>query len=260
MSSKDPYLVAMEDTFADLDGWRLRGAKVEEPQRDSDLYVDDLVFSSMPMSQMARLSLLSASEHLRVVRDTLTARNLYPTAVHTVLRSALVGASQAVWMLHPDDGTVRQERGLILVEEVIRQSRVVLVEPGKTSPSPSEAAAIKEQVRFLDERLARVRSLRTSATQLNQTTLIGWALEHTFSDPALQDAGRIWWRRMSSDAHVLGWSLFQRSVVSQVDRRSGIATFNGSGTLEELANPYVACFRVLKHGWSLFDRRCEATA
>ena len=117
---------------------------------------------------------------------------------------------------------------------------------------------MRKQLQYLDERLALLRSLRTSATQLNQTSMIGWALEHTFSDPGLQDAGRIWWRRMSSDAHVLGWSLFQRSVLSQVDRRSGIATFSGSGSVDDLANPYMACFRVLKHGWSLFDRRCEA--
>lgn len=255
--TKDPYLAVIEETFPDLDGWQSRGPKEEEPHRGSDLYIDDQLFASMPLSQMIRLSLLSSSEHLRVIRDTLTAQNLYPTAVYTVLRSALVGASQAVWIMFPEDRGTRQERGLILVEEMIRQSRVVLLAPSKTAPSPSDAAAIQQQVRFLDERLDFLSSRRTTRSKLSQTDMIGWALDHTFSDLGLQDAGRIWWRRMSSDAHVLGWSLFQRSAVSGVDRRSSIATFSGSGSFEDLANPYMASFRMLKHGWSLFDRRCE---
>lgn len=96
-------LTQMLDTSSDLDGWRLRAHNVEEPQRGSELAIDDLLFKRMPLSQLARLSLASAGEHLRLALDAIKVGQLYPSSHFTVLRGALVGASQAVWMLAPED-------------------------------------------------------------------------------------------------------------------------------------------------------------
>ena len=105
-------LTQMLDTAADLDRWRLRAHRVEEPERGSELAVDDEIFHRMAISQLARLSLIAAGEHLRLALDALQGKQLYPTSHFTVLRGTLVGASQAVWILAPQDRDERRERGL----------------------------------------------------------------------------------------------------------------------------------------------------
>ena len=114
-------LTQMLDTSDDLDRWRLRAHRVEEPERGSDLALDDEIFSRMAISQLARLCLLPAGEHLRLALDAIKAGQLYPSSHFTVLRGALVGASQAVWILAPEDRAVRRERGLTIVTEMYVQ-------------------------------------------------------------------------------------------------------------------------------------------
>ncbi|WP_444963926.1 hypothetical protein [Nocardiopsis sp. M1B1] len=89
-------LTQILDTASDLNRWRLRAHRVEEPQRGSELGVDDQIFERMAISQLARLSLIAAGEHLRLALDAINAQQLYPSSHFTVLRGALVGASQAV--------------------------------------------------------------------------------------------------------------------------------------------------------------------
>jgi hypothetical protein len=54
----------------------------------------------MPASHVAYNGILGAVEHLHLFRTTFMATGLlYPAAYYTVLRSALMGAAQAVWVL-----------------------------------------------------------------------------------------------------------------------------------------------------------------
>ena len=58
-------LTQMFNTEPDLDRWRLRAHKVEEPESASDLALDDKIFPHMAISQLARMSLVLSGEHLR---------------------------------------------------------------------------------------------------------------------------------------------------------------------------------------------------
>jgi hypothetical protein len=87
-------LTQMLATQPDLDRWRLRAQTVEEPESGSDLALDDKVFPHMAVSQLVRMSLVLSGEHLRLALDALQAKQLYPSSHFTVLRGALVGASQ----------------------------------------------------------------------------------------------------------------------------------------------------------------------
>jgi hypothetical protein len=49
------------------------------------------------------MSLVVAGEHLRLALDAIKAKQLYPSSHFTVMRGALVGAAQAVWILGPED-------------------------------------------------------------------------------------------------------------------------------------------------------------
>jgi hypothetical protein len=104
----------------------------------------------------------------------------------------------------------------------------------------------------------QVAGVRQTNTKLNQTDIIKWALDHRFPDDQRRSAGRLLWRRMIADAHVLGWSMFQRGTVVTSDRRSGLGVRESGGDLSQIAEPFVAIHLLLKEGWSLFDRLCES--
>lgn len=123
---------------------------------------------------------------------------------------------------------------------------------------PDDRTRLVDQRLWLKERRDGVASIRSTAAKLNLTTVIGDAADHAFADTTSREAVRRMWREMSADAHVLGWSLFQRTDFGTADRRTGVGEGKAPGSPEHVAAPFLASYRLLKLGWSLFDRRCEA--
>ncbi|MDN3477968.1 hypothetical protein [Curtobacterium sp. APC 4022] len=250
-------LMQMLDTATDLDRWRLRAQRLEEPERGSELALDDEVFPPMPISQLARMSLVAAGEHLRLALDAVKAKQLYPSSHFTVLRGALVGASQAVWILAPEDRAARRERGLTVLSEMYAQMDKYYKFLSGTRLEPDDRVRLGDQQLWLSERQDDVASVRSSKAVLNLTDVIGVAADHAFAETAKREATRRVWREMSADAHVLGWSLFQRTDFGPADRRTGVGEGTAPGSPERVAEPFLASYGLLRQGWSLFDRRCE---
>lgn len=224
-------LTQMFDTAADLDRWRLRAHRVEEPERGSDLALDDNIFERMAISQLARMSLVLAGEHLRLALDAIRAQQqLYPSSHFTVLRGALVGASQAVWIMAPPDRNLRRERGLTVLTEMYAQMDKYYGFLENAQIDANDRTRLDDQRRWLSERRDDVASLRITRATLNLTDVIGAAADHVFTDTSSREAVRRMWREMSADAHVLGWSLFQRTNFGVADRRTGV----GEGKLPEV--------------------------
>lgn len=251
-------LTQMLDTADDLDRWRIRAHRVEDPERGSELAIDDEIFQRMAISQLARLSLITAGEHLRLALNAIKAEQLYPSSHFTVLRGALVGASQAVWILAPKDRAVRRERSLTVLTEMYAQMGKYYSFLGSTQLDADDRARLDNQQLWLSERRDDVASLRTTRAGLILTDTIGAAADHVFADTVSREAVRRMWREMSADAHVLGWSLFQRATFDPADRRTGVGEGKAPGSPEHVAEPFLASYRLLRSGWSLFDRRCEA--
>lgn len=251
-------LTQMIDAGADLERWRLRAHRVEEPERGSDLAVDDEVFKRMAISQLARMSLTAAGEHLRLALDAIKAGQLYPSSHFTVLRGALVGASQAVWILAPPDRDTRRERGLTVLAEMYAQMDKYYGLLDSAQLEADDRIRLDDQRLWLSERRDDVASIRSTKATFNLTEVIGAAADHVFADATHREAVRRMWREMSADAHVLGWSLFQRSTFGAADRRTGVGEGKALGSPEHVAEPFLASYRLLRFGWSLFDRRCEA--
>lgn len=207
------------------------------------------------------MSLVAAGEHLRLARDAIQAGQLYPSAHFTVLRSALVGACQGVWVLSPEDTGARRERGLTIVSETYHQSSVYYNELAKQTLTSAGHAELIDQQAWLRGRQAQVATLRTGSARLDLTNIvIPNALDHVFPDKPRQEEGRRMWRELSADAHVLVWSIAQRSAFAQPDRRTGVAEATVGGAWADLAPAFVASHLLLKEGWSLFDRRCEGAS
>jgi hypothetical protein len=258
--SERAALTQMLDTVPDLDRWRLRAHRVEEPETGSELAIDDEIFPHMAISQLARMSLVLAGEHLRLALDAIKANQLYPSSHFTVLRGALVGASQAVWILGPDDRDQRRERALTVLTEMYTQMDKYYRFLDGTPLDDNDRASLDDQRSWLSQRQTGVTAIRTSKASLSLTDVIGTASDHTFADGPSREAVRRLWREMSADAHVLGWSLFQRSTFGPPDRRTGIGEGRAPGSPEHVADAFLASYQLLRYGWSLFDRRCEASA
>lgn len=248
----------MLDTHPHLDRWRIRAHAVEEPEDGSDLAMDDTVFPHMAISQLARMSLVLSGEHLRLALDALQAKQAYPSSHFTVLRGALVGASQGVWILSPDDRGERRERGLTVLAEMYSQMGKYY--DSLAGLSQDDQKELDDQKAWLAERKEGVAAVRTGRADLNLTEVIRTSAEDTFASAGHHEAVRRLWRAMSADAHVLGWSLFQRSSFGSADRRTGIGEGRAPGSLRHIAEAFLASYRILKNGWSLFDRRCEQPA
>lgn len=258
--SDELALHAIRSTYPDLDAWQARGwrSPPEQPQQGSALAADDSIFPWHPVSEAARASLLASGEHLRLARTSLESGQVYPSAHFTVLRGALVGAAQAVWILGSATSKMRQERGLTLIDEMYRQLQIYYGDLAVTSLGADEQAELADQVAWSERRRSQVATVRTTKAKLIQTDVISWALRYRFPDAQRRDAASLLWRQMSADAHVLGWSTFQRGAVVSSDRRSGLGVLETGVDLSHLAEPFVAIHLLLKEGWSLFDRLCEA--
>ncbi|QDO89989.1 hypothetical protein FNH13_18055 [Ornithinimicrobium ciconiae] len=253
-----PYLEVMRATYEDLQRWKVRAADTEPPLRGSKMYIDDAVFPRHPISEVARTSLMLSGEHLRLARDAFEAGQLYPSAHFTVLRGALVGAAQGVWVLSPEDREERRERGLTVLTEMHTQMSKHYKRLEKLSLSETERQELRAQQSWLATRVEEVAAVRSGKAALNLTdTVIPEALDHVFPDAARRESGRTLWTLMSGDAHVLGWSTATRGQMGLTNRASGLAEGSVRGSFADIAQPFMAAHRLLRAGWSLFDRRCD---
>ncbi|MGB3687328.1 MAG: hypothetical protein WA991_16055 [Ornithinimicrobium sp.] len=256
-------LGSIEPTYPALDGWRVRSRSPERPERGSELDVDANVWGWHPPYEVARQSLIAAVQHLNLARTAIEAQEVYPTSHFTVLRGALVGAAQSVWLLSPDDALERQQRALRVIDEWYRRRAQYNNAVDPAGLSDSDRATLRDQTKHLKERRRQARHLwnRTDTLKademLNLTKVITWASCDTFTDPAQQSNVNSLWNLMSGDAHALGWPLTVRGH-SWAKDRDGLGVAAAPGDLLDIAQPYVASFRLLKRGWSLFDRRAEA--
>lgn len=201
------------------------------------------------------MSLVLSGEHLRLALDALNAKQVYPSSHFTVLRGALVGASQGVWILSPDDRGERRERGLAVLAEMYDQMGKYYDSLDGLSQDDQEK--LDDQKDWLSIRKAGVTAVRTGVAGLNLTEVVRASAEDAFASVGHREAVRRLWREMSADAHALGWSVFQRSSFGPPDRRTGIGQGKAPGSPGHLAEAFLPSYRMLKHGWSLFDRRCE---
>lgn len=252
-------LTQLESTFARLDGWHKRGEQqVETPQAGSDLFEDDKSWAHNPISEVARLSLALSVDHLGLVRVMLDARQLFPSSPYTTLRGALVGAAQAVWVLGPQRRETRIAHGLAVIAEEYAQLAKFYSAVDELDPNTIPA----DQWLWLRSRRTNLAALRGqhATTKLNQTQMIEESLDLAFpSDAEKRKSGRLLWRQMSADAHVLGWAVSQRThVLVAPGKNDPLAVLAAAGSLRHLSEPFLCAFELAKRGWSLFDQRCEA--
>ncbi|MGW4071405.1 hypothetical protein [Nocardia grenadensis] len=257
-------LKVFQDAQPELERWRQRQVRIppEQPEQGSDLGDDDKAFEYFPISEMVRINLISAGEHLRLVWDGLSRKNMYTTAQHTAIRGALVGASQAVWITAPEDQKTRLRRGHAVIAESYEQLRRYhqrrLELAADHGLSREEQQRIQDHVGWIRSRQQGLAAVQPAPMSANVTDALRDIAPVLFpTDLARQARLRLAWNVLSSDAHVLAWGIAGRATFSAPDRNSVLSMGITGGHLGELADLYDLTTRTLRCGWSLFDRRCE---
>ncbi|MFJ2470770.1 hypothetical protein [Glutamicibacter sp. NPDC087583] len=258
--SEEFFFAHLQSTEVDLNRWRIRAKRPEPPERGSELQLDDAGFAEHPISEMARISLISAGEHLRLAWTAIKAGQLYPIAHFTTLRSALLAASQAVYILGPEESEVRRARGLAAVAESYKRSRQFHIDTLRyPNITDSERQSIDSQIAWLSERLDQTLQAGAGKPLNISDAVIPYASKLVYErDKTLELEVNLWWRRLSGDAHSLTWSMAQRTVFLASKPGQILSEGVAGGSLEEVAQPFEASYQILKRGWSLYDQRCEA--
>lgn len=160
----------MLETQPNLDRWRLRARTVEEPETGSDLALDDRISFRTWRSVNSHGCRSSSPANTCGSRSMRCRSAAIPLVAFTVLRGALVGASQGVWILSPGDRRERRERGLTVFAEMYSQM-------GKYYNSfdglcPEDRERLDDEETWLKERRAGVAAVRKGSADLNLTDVI----------------------------------------------------------------------------------------
>ncbi len=164
---------AVRATFPILDEWHETLAEPYVPQAGSELARDDTDWPPVRLSQVAIMGLGSARDHLHAVRVLIEAGELFPFAQSTLIRAALVGAEQAVWVLTPQDPAERLSRGrCIAVHMYAEQGKYVDLLRG-LAPEPHEPTeTVAAVIRQRRSELAELRDRSGQRAVLNTTAMV----------------------------------------------------------------------------------------
>lgn len=252
MDHEQKALYLVERTFPKVDEYRKRFQTASPPEPGSALAEDDLRGSPhQPLTEFARQSITAAWDHLDLVRLTVEARRLFPTGTNSALRGALVASAQAVWLLGPDDPTVRQQRGLTFAAEWYKrriqfQSKYLKLLDG------AEAERCEAQLGMLREHEEEAARLRTIREELQPTSAIREAARRVLP-PQVQDHAELQWIRLGGDAHAIGWQLLLQETTWSTPGEGGLQEAQIGGRMSSLAEPYLAAWHFFEWAVRRFD-------
>lgn len=228
----------------------------------SSLAGDDAARPALPLSNLVWFSLSSAQDHLSQLADILTADGLgeRPFAPHTLARSALLSASQAVWLLGADTRADRLNRAALIYLDEWKNQRTYLKDYRDDAKiaqevGPAAISQVDSMVVKLDAKMANLRpsvsGTYTSTAMLQDAA--EWATRQE-STTARRQAYLHEWRMGSAIAHGRMWSLNLMS--GKNDTRHGnsvLRTFHL--TDEELGTALGTAWIMASTGLRLWDER-----
>lgn len=260
----------LEKLFTAVAAW---ASRIEAPplaaSSRSSLAADDQAFPSLPASAIAYNGLVTAVEHLDYFRTALQANGrIYPAANYTVLRSALMGAAQAVWVLAPQARKERVGHALEIAVDNYNQQRKLVA--AATAMTVEQQAVADRVIAALDARLDEAAVLATSLGK-NPANIRKWKLDMTRAiteavelanpvgtdDAAVIRSGTgLLWRSQSGHAHgTPGSRLSLISHDSVVDDGNGTLWAATSTSFEQIVTATGAATLLLNEAWRLYDLR-----
>lgn len=257
--------------FPLVKGWAKRTRTVPQtPAAGSSLAKDDTFFSPQPPSQLAYAGMVTATEHLDLFRIAfLASRALYPSAYFTLLRSALMGSAQAIWVLRASPRTKRVENALRLVRDDLKQRKGMLQEPPATidldaDEFEGERDNLAEWLVWVQDAAERIELDRSAVPrwQLSMTDVIkkaGELVHHGGEDDAeIQYGTLLLWRMQSGHAHgTPSARLTQIKPEEIIQRSDGTNWAKATTSMADVGAAASAAVMLLAEAWKTYDTRCR---
>lgn len=247
--------------------WSPRIAAPDAVEPGSSLAGDDKELVSAPVRTAAWSGLLSAVDHLALMTDLrgedgLTMR---PTSLYTPARAALLGASQAVWVLGGATRAIRRARALAIAEDERAQHRKFLWDYtndayAKANFSQEIMAEMDDLAARLTVEISRIRALQKDYPKIDSdaTSMMRDAAEHLTKggetgDQWMRFALAYEWRVASAAAHGRSWPVFVRNTEKTKTASGELRSF--TTTAGELGRAVGAATLMTSEAWRLWDLR-----
>ncbi|ACL42013.1 hypothetical protein Achl_4062 (plasmid) [Pseudarthrobacter chlorophenolicus A6] len=263
--SETLWMARLERCFGAARSWEKRLATPDAVTPGSSLAGDDKGLVTAPVRTAAWSGLLSAVDHLALMTDLAREElNMRPTSLFTPTRAALLGASQAVWVLSGNRET-RRARALSIAEDERSKHRAFLWdyakdEYAKANFSQEFMTDLNGQADKLTKQIMRIRELRKGLPKIDSdaTTMMREAAAHLTSTASVDDqwmrfALAYEWRVASAAAHGRSWPVFVRKTEKTKTADGELRSFTTSA--EELGKSVGAATMMTSEAWRLWDLR-----
>ena len=203
-------------------------------------------------------SLAVSIEHEHMFLECFRAtKTTFPSSYLTVLRTALMSASRAVWVLSPPNRMKRFERAFMVRLDDL-QSQIKAINSWTTVPNTALDSAKSVELQRLRGDLAGLAQVAAdlsfnqelSRFSLNQTRIIQWvAGEMYLNEPEKVNAIDSLWRTGSAAAHG------QRHFGAQRYEMSSDGSTILAGSLEDIGPAAVTAVAISTRAWDTFAQR-----
>lgn len=234
-------------------GWLSEGRPV--PQ-GSELAADDAAGDTeFPLSRLALSSLGIATDHLGTVCYVLTTSGPTVFSLKTLLRTAMLGGAQAIWLLAPDSRQDRLTHARQIRDDSYLNQLYWVNGMEKASSEVLDPNDRQRLTGYLTGALGG--SLRF---ELKPTRMIEFAAEYVYTspaDPSITAECLAAWRIASSVAHALPWEQNVRT-----SRRAAVTAHQRTTALvaswSELQGALSFSYAFIDVAWRLLRQRANA--
>lgn len=254
----------IRETFEQVRTWHR--TPLFEPSVGAELRLDDEEWPYLATSQLSKSGLDVAAEHLFTVASLVESGEILPFAFRSILRTALVGSSQAVWLLAPNSLEERTTRLRTLVAEMYRRhepylSGLLTLNELMGEPPHENTTKVRDHLSNRAEEMRMLRALANERAKWNDTSAIEEAAKAAFAgradvDVLVQNAS-LEWKAGSGVSHGLVWPLLGSTgtrAVGPTDRH-GRRVIEARGSLARVENAYKLAYWMTDAGWKLLRRR-----
>jgi hypothetical protein len=198
--------------WPEVERWVRRLEQIHYVGPGSELSDDDNEIGDLGFSHLASTSLGTGSLHLMVTMRYLARFGPTVTPMHSLLRTAIWGGAQAVWLLHPEDRTTR----------LLRARHVHLYAQGNrlkwlNTFDPDSLGHEQRAILLGDRKATKSRLEALGKTKPDQTAIVRDVAAISFPGrPDVPPEVEQSWRQLGAVAHALPWELDSRKTTEVV--------------------------------------------
>lgn len=241
--------------YPEVVAWNERLVSDYKPDPGSELAKDDQVIPGMWVSQIARLSLATGSLHLLDAMRHLIEFGPSLWSLQSLLRTAVWGGAQAVWLLSPEDRGARVANAKRVHYYSQDNNRMWL----NTFDGGADTTRDPESLSQAKTVVAETLKALGKQPNINQLQIVTAVARLVFADqPDAAVECERGWRAMGAVAHGLPWELGTRSTSEILNRRAGTTTERTTARWAEAAPDLGIAHEFLGRGWRLLDARSAA--